>query len=134
MNARQCLADQFSDHERALALTADTSILTACANDYSYDDIFSRQIEALMRPQEVTIGISTSGNSANVLKALEVARAMGGVAAGLTGRDGGKIVGMADPLVGVSPANTARIQETYIRIGHSLCDLLEQRHRPGTAV
>lgn len=118
----------------ALALTTDTSTLTACANDYSYDDIFSRQIEALMRPQDVAIGISTSGNSANVLKALEAARLLGGVAAGLTGRDGGKMVGVADPLVVVPSTNTARIQEMHILIGHSLCDLLEQRHRPGTAV
>ncbi|MBX9635104.1 MAG: D-sedoheptulose 7-phosphate isomerase [Magnetospirillum sp.] len=113
----------------ALALTTDTSILTACANDLSYDDIFSRQIEALMRPQDVAIGISTSGNSPNVLKALEAARAIGGVAAGFTGRDGGKMVGLADPLVVVPSSVTARIQEMHILIGHSLCDVLEQRHR-----
>ncbi|MBC7905442.1 MAG: D-sedoheptulose 7-phosphate isomerase [Rhodospirillaceae bacterium] len=113
----------------ALALTTDTSILTACANDLSYDDIFSRQIEALMRPQDVAIGISTSGHSPNVLKALDAARALGGVAAGFTGRDGGKMVGLADPLVVVPSSVTARIQEMHILIGHSLCDVLEQRHR-----
>lgn len=118
----------------ALALTTDTSTLTACANDLSYDDIFSRQIEALMRPQDVAIGITTSGNSPNVLKALEAARALGGVAAGLTGRDGGKMVGLADPLVVVPSTVTARIQEMHILIGHSLCDLLEQRHRGGVPV
>lgn len=115
----------------ALALTTDTSILTACANDYSYDEIFSRQIEALMRPQDVAIGISTSGNSPNVLKALEAARAMGGTAAGLSGRDGGKMAGLCEPLIVVPSAVTARIQEMHILIGHALCDVLEQRHRLG---
>lgn len=113
----------------ALALTTDTSTLTACANDFSYDDIFARQVEALMRPEDVAIGITTSGNSPNVLKALEAARAIGGIAAGLTGRDGGKMVGLADPLVVVPSMVTARIQEMHILIGHTLCDVLEQRHR-----
>lgn len=113
----------------ALALTTDTSILTACANDYSYDEIFSRQIGALMRPQDVAIGISTSGNSPNVLKALEAARALGGTAAGLSGRDGGKMAGLCEPLIVVPSAVTARIQEMHILIGHALCDVLEQRHR-----
>lgn len=113
----------------AIALTTDTSLLTACANDYSFDEIFSRQVEALMTPKDVAIGISTSGNSPNVLKALAAARAIGGVAAGLTGRDGGKMVDVADPLVVVPSTVTARIQEMHILLGHSLCDLLEQRHR-----
>lgn len=113
----------------AIALTTDTSILTACANDYSYDEIFSRQVEALMRPQDVAIGISTSGNSPNVLKALEIARALGGVAAGFSGRDGGRMAGLADPLIVVPSPVTARIQEMHILIGHVLCDVLERRHR-----
>lgn len=113
----------------ALALTTDTSILTACSNDFSYDDIFARQIEALLRPGDVVIGISTSGNSPNVLKALEAARDQGGIAAGLSGRDGGKMTGLCDPLI-VIPSNvTARIQEMHILIGHALCDVLEQRLR-----
>lgn len=118
----------------ALALTTDTSTLTACANDFSYDDIFSRQIEALARPGDVAIGISTSGNSPNVLKALEAARAMGCVAAALAGRDGGKLKGLADPLIVVPSPVTARIQEMHILIGHALCDVLEQRLRPGIVV
>lgn len=113
----------------ALALTTDTSILTACSNDFSYDDIFARQIEALLRPGDVVIGISTSGNSPNVLKALEAARDRGGVATGLSGRDGGKMTDLCDPLI-VIPSNvTARIQEMHILIGHALCDVLEQRLR-----
>lgn len=115
----------------ALALTTDTSILTACSNDFSYDDIFARQIEALARPGDVAIGISTSGNSPNVLKALEAARAIGCVAAGLSGRDGGKMVKLADPLVVVPSPVTARIQEMHILIGHALCDVLEQSLRQG---
>lgn len=117
----------------SMALTTDTSILTACSNDFTFDDIFARQIEALMKPQDVAIGISTSGNSPNVLKALAAARALGGTAAGLTGRDGGKMVGLADPLVVVPSDVTARIQEMHILLGHALCDVLEQRHRQPAA-
>lgn len=113
----------------AIALTTDTSILTACSNDFTFDDIFARQVEALMKPEDVAIGISTSGNSPNVLKALETARAIGGTAAGLAGRDGGKMTGLADPLVVVPDNVTARIQEMHILLGHALCDVLEQRHR-----
>lgn len=115
----------------AIALTTDTSLLTACANDFSYDDIFARQVEALMKPEDVAIGISTSGNSGSVIKALEMARKIGGTAAGLAGRDGGKMVGVADPLVVVPSNVTARIQEMHILLGHALCDMLEKRHRPG---
>ena len=117
----------------AIALTTDTSILTACSNDFTFDDIFARQVEALMKPEDVAIGISTSGNSPNVLKALAAARALGGTAAGLAGRDGGKMVGLADPLVVVPSGITARIQEMHILLGHTLCDLLEQRHRSPAA-
>lgn len=116
----------------AIALTTDTSLLTACANDFSYDDIFARQIEALMTPKDVAIGISTSGKSGSVIKALEAARALGGVAAGLSGQDGGRMKGLADPLVIVPSNVVARIQEMHILLGHALCDALEQRHRSGT--
>lgn len=110
----------------AIALTTDSSILTACSNDFSYDDVFARQIEALMRPADVAIGISTSGNSPNVVKALEAARRLGGTAAGLTGRDGGAMRGLCEPLVVVPSSVTARIQEMHILIGHALCELLER--------
>jgi len=118
----------------AMALTTDTSILTACSNDFSYDDIFARQIEALARPGDVAIGISTSGNSPNVLKALEAARALGCVPAALSGRDGGKLKGLADPLIVVPSPVTARIQEMHILIGHALCDVLEQRLRSNVGI
>jgi len=114
----------------ALALTTDTSTLTACANDFSFEEIFSRQVEALGRPGDVAIGITTSGNSPNVLTALAVARDMGLVAAGLTGRDGGKMVGLADPLLIVPSTVTARIQEMHILIGHALCDRVEAKAAP----
>ena len=110
----------------AIALTTDTSILTATANDFSFDEIFSRQIEALARPGDVAIGISTSGNSQNVIKALAAAKAIGAIAAGFAGRDGGSMVGLADPLVIVPSKVTARIQEMHILIGHALCDIIEQ--------
>lgn len=114
----------------ALALSTDTSILTACSNDFSYEEIFSRQIEALGRPGDVAIGITTSGSSPNVLTALAVARDMGMIAAGLTGRDGGKMVGLADPLLIVPSTVTARIQEMHILIGHALCDQVEAKAAP----
>lgn len=110
----------------AIALTTDSSILTACANDFSFDDVFARQVAALGRPGDVAIGISTSGNSPNVVKALEAAKALGMVAAGLSGRDGGRMAGLCDPLLVVPSEVTARIQEMHILIGHSLCDLLER--------
>ncbi len=110
----------------AIALTTDTSLLTAAANDYSFEEVFSRQVEALARPGDVVIGISTSGKSPNVLRALEAARRMGAVAAGLAGRDGGAMVGLADPLVVVPSTTTARIQEMHIFLGHMLCDAVEK--------
>lgn len=110
----------------AIAITTDTSILTAAANDLSYDDVFSRQIEALAKPGDVVIAISTSGKSPNIIRALEAARAVGAVPAGLTGRDGGAMVGLADPLVIVPSQVTARIQEMHILMGHMLCEAVEQ--------
>ncbi len=109
----------------AIALTTDTSILTATANDFTFDDIYSRQIEALAQPGDVAIGISTSGKSPNVLKALAAARAAGAIAAGFSGRDGGAMVGQADPLIVIPSTVTARIQEMHILIGHMLCEAIE---------
>lgn len=113
----------------AIALTTDTSIITAGANDFSFDEIFSRQVEALARPGDVVIGISTSGKSPNVLRALEAAQAIGATAAGFTGRDGGPMVDIADPLVIVPSDVTARIQEMHIMLGHMLCETIEQAFR-----
>jgi D-sedoheptulose 7-phosphate isomerase len=110
----------------ALALTTDSSALTAGANDFGYDTVFKRQIEALGKPGDVAIGITTSGNSANVVRALEAARSAGIVAAALAGRDGGGLRGLADPLLIVPSETTARIQEMHITLGHMLCDALER--------
>jgi D-sedoheptulose 7-phosphate isomerase len=123
------LVGRFQVNRRALpaiALTTDTSILTALANDFAFDTVFARQVEALARPGDVLIGISTSGNSPNVLKALDAAKGLGATAAGLAGRDGGAMVGRADPLLVVPSDVTARIQEMHILLGHMLCDVIER--------
>ena len=109
----------------AVALTTDTSALTAIGNDLGFDRLFARQVAALGRPGDVAIGISTSGNSANVLNALECAAALGLVAAGLAGGTGGRMPGRADPLLIVPSDVTARIQEMHITLGQMLCGALE---------
>jgi len=111
----------------AVALTTDTSALTACGNDLGFDALFERQIEGLGREGDVAVGISTSGNSANVLRGLRQARAMGLQTAGLTGGTGGQMHGLCDALIVVPSSVTARIQEMHITIGHVLCKALEQR-------
>ncbi|MGB0629704.1 MAG: D-sedoheptulose 7-phosphate isomerase [Alphaproteobacteria bacterium] len=111
----------------AIAFTTDTSLLTAAANDFGYDTVFSRQVEALCKPGDVAIGITTSGQSSNVIQALETARDMGVTPAALTGKDGGKLVGLADPVLIVPSNTTARIQEMHIMLGQMLCDVLEQK-------
>lgn len=105
----------------ALALTTDTSILTSIGNDYGFDQIFLRQIQALGRPGDVAIGLSTSGNSPNVLQAIEAARACGLATVGLTGRDGGRLAELAHHCLRVPSDDTARIQESHITIGHLIC-------------
>jgi D-sedoheptulose 7-phosphate isomerase len=111
----------------AIALTTDTSALTAAGNDYGFDHIFARQVEALGRKGDVAIGISTSGNSANVLNGLKTARGAGLATIGFSGRDGGKMPGVCDVLMVVPSATTARIQEMHITLGQMLCGALEQR-------
>lgn len=110
----------------AIALTTDTSLLTAAANDFGYETVFERQVEALCRKGDVAIGITTSGRSTNVTRALKVAREMGVVPASLCGKDGGELVGIADPLLIVPSNTTARIQEMHITLGQMLCDVVEQ--------
>lgn len=111
----------------AIALTTDTSILTAVANDYGFEQIFSRQVEALADPGDVVVGISTSGNSPNVLKGLELARSIGCRTIGLLGRDGGAIKGTVDLDITIPGDDTARIQEGHITVIHIICDLIERR-------
>jgi D-sedoheptulose 7-phosphate isomerase len=109
----------------AIALTTDTSILTAVGNDYSYDEIFSKQVRGLGKKGDILIGISTSGNSKNVVKAIEAAKKMGIKIIALTGNSGGKIAGLldADDIHLCAPSTrTARIQETHLVILHALCD------------
>ena len=110
----------------AIALTTDSSLLTAGANDFGYDTIFECQVRALGKPGDMAIGITTSGTSSNVVRGLQAAREIGMIAAALTGRSGGDLPGLADPLVMVPSTTTARIQEMHIMIGHMLCDVLEQ--------
>jgi D-sedoheptulose 7-phosphate isomerase len=123
----------------ALALTTDTSALTACANDFGFESIFERQVNGLGRPHDVVVGLSTSGRSANVLRGLRQARSMGLNTVGLTGAAGaagtragegafgGELSELCDVLIAVPSEVTARIQEMHILIGHMWCKALEQR-------
>ena len=123
------------EHRRpmaALALTVNTSVLTAAANDYGYEQVFARQVEALARAGDVLIALSTSGESANVLRAAEAGRAKGVWVAALTGESGGSLRERADLLVNVPSKDAQRIQEAHITIGHILCALVEQQVRTGT--
>ena len=110
----------------AVALTTDTSVLTSIGNDYGSDRVFARQIEALGRPGDVALAISTSGGSANVLAALEVARAAGLQTIALTGRDGGSVGRCAAIHVNVPSASTARVQEVHRTLLHVICDIVER--------
>jgi D-sedoheptulose 7-phosphate isomerase len=110
----------------AIALTTDTSILTAVGNDYGFDEVFKRQVEALARPGDVVIGISTSGHSNNVFHALTAANDMGCSTIGLLGREGGNIAGIVDVNLTVPVQETPRIQEAHLTIIHIICDLVER--------
>ncbi|MDI9569151.1 MAG: D-sedoheptulose 7-phosphate isomerase [Pseudomonadota bacterium] len=109
----------------AISLSADTSIITSIGNDYDFSEIFSKQIRALGQPGDVAWGISTSGRSRNVYKALEQARKMGLTTFALTGRDGGDIAGIADYSLNVASESTPRIQEVHITLGHVLCQMVD---------
>jgi D-sedoheptulose 7-phosphate isomerase len=110
----------------AIALTTDTSILTGVANDYSYKQVFARQVEALGRPGDVALGISTSGESPNVVMALQVAKARGLKTIALTGRDGGGVGKAADIHVNVPDQSTARVQEVHRTLIHVMCEVIEE--------
>jgi D-sedoheptulose 7-phosphate isomerase len=116
----------------AIALTTDTSALTAIANDYGYDEVFARQVRGLGRQGDVAVAISTSGNSPGILKAVEACRELGVRTIGLTGGSGGKLAGVVDcALVVSSTTDTQRIQETHILIGHVLCELVDEHFGDG---
>jgi D-sedoheptulose 7-phosphate isomerase len=109
----------------AIALTTDSSILTAVGNDYGFDQVFSRQVQALGQVGDVAVGISTSGNSPNVLTAIQLARKQGLKTIGLAGKDGGFLAKCVDISITVASTNAARVQECHITIGHILCELVE---------
>lgn len=109
----------------AIALTTNTSTLSALSNDYGYDISFSRQVEALGKPNDVAIGISTSGNAANVIEAVKLAKKIGLSTIALTGKDGGKLKDISDTSIVVNSSDTPRIQEAHILIIHILCELIE---------
>lgn len=110
----------------AIALNADVASVTSIANDYGYERIFERSVEAYMKPRDVLIGISTSGDSKNIYRAVMKAKELSGTTVGLLGKTGGKIVGLADYSVVVPSDVTARIQECHICIIHAVCDLVER--------
>ena len=131
----QHLAAEFSgrfyldrDALPAEALHCNTSYLTAVANDYSYDVIYARLVKGLMHKGDVLIGLSTSGNSVNIVKAFETAREKGVITVGFTGEGGGKLKELSDYLFDVPSKNTPRIQESHIMIGHIICQLAEERY------
>jgi D-sedoheptulose 7-phosphate isomerase len=109
----------------AIALTTDTSVMTAWCNDYDFSTIFSRQVEALAKPGDVIIGISTSGNSDNVIKAFVEGKKIGTVNISMTGRDGGRLKPMSDYNINSDSSNTARVQECHILAYHIICELVE---------
>jgi len=110
---------------RAVALTTDTSALTAAGNDFSFDEIFSRQVEALGRPGDVLFVHTTSGNSPNCLRAIEVAKSLGLKTVALTAKDGGKVKGLADLTIIVPTTRTDRAQELHLAIQHAICDAVD---------
>ena len=110
----------------AIALTTDTSLLTAVGNDYGFDAVFARQVRGLGRAGDVFIGISTSGNSPNVLQAIKACRELDVTAVGLTGASGGKMANRCDLLLTVPSSDTPRVQESHILIGHIVCQLVDE--------
>ena len=115
----------------AIAFTTDTSVLTSIANDYSYNDVFAKQVQALGKEGDVAVVLSTSGNSPNVIAAIDACKKLNITTIGLTGGTGGQMAGKVDFLLNVSEGrNSARIQETHILVGHVICDLVDQRLFP----
>jgi len=122
------LSGRFYKDRKALpaeALHCNTSYLTAVANDYDYDSVYSRLVDGVMNAGDVLVGISTSGNSANIVKAFEIANQKNITTIGLTGMDGGKLNNISDYIIKVSSIDTPRIQESHILLGHIMCELIE---------
>jgi D-sedoheptulose 7-phosphate isomerase len=117
----------------SIALTTDTSILTGIGNDYGYEQLFARQVQALGNEGDVFIGISTSGNSPNIIRAFEACKEKGIITIGLTGENGGKMAGLCDHCINVPSNETPRIQEAHILIGHIMCYIIEQEMFGGPA-
>lgn len=113
----------------AIALSTDTSILTSVGNDYGFEQIFSRQVEALCRPEDVLVGISTSGNSPNVVRAIKVGQAIGARTVAMTGAGGGKLAEICDLTLAMPSRVTARVQEAHILVGHILCELIDDANQ-----
>jgi D-sedoheptulose 7-phosphate isomerase len=131
----QHLAAEFSgrfytdrDALPADALHCNTSYLTAVANDYSFDVIYARLIKGIGNKGDILVGLSTSGNSSNIIKAFEVAREKGLITVGFTGESGGKMKALSDYLINVPSTNTPRIQESHILLGHIICQLVEEQY------
>jgi D-sedoheptulose 7-phosphate isomerase len=123
------LLGRFALERRPLAaacLSDHTAAMTAIGNDYGYDDVFARQVAGLGRPGDAAVGLSTSGSSANVVRALEAARELGMVTVALTGASGGKVAAVVDVCIRVPSEDTPRIQELCMLLGHTLCELIEQ--------
>ncbi|MFI5155040.1 MAG: SIS domain-containing protein [Chitinophagales bacterium] len=112
----------------AEALHCNTSYLTAVANDYGYDVVYARLVKGIAHPGDVLIGLSTSGNSANILQAFEIARQKGVITVGMTGESGGKMKAESDYLINVPSRDTPRIQESHILVGHIICQLVEEEY------
>jgi D-sedoheptulose 7-phosphate isomerase len=110
----------------AIALNTNASVLTCLGNDYGYEQIFRRQVEAMARPEDVVFAISTSGNSANIISAVEAAKTIGSATIGMTGLSGGQMKGLVDVLLNVPSTEAPRIQESHILIGHIICELVER--------
>lgn len=110
----------------AISLTTNTSIITAITNDYGYENVFSRQLESLANDKDILIAITTSGNSSNILKAVELAKMKNIKVVGMTGKSGGRLKNMVDILINIPSDITARIQEGHIIVGHIICNLVEK--------
>jgi D-sedoheptulose 7-phosphate isomerase len=110
------------------ALHCNTSYLTAVANDFSYDLIYSRLIKGIGKPRDILVGMSTSGNSINIVKAFETAKEKGITTIGMTGEDGGKLKALSDYLIDIPSRNTPRIQEGHMLLGHIICQLVEEKY------